>query len=1262
MTLRPGIESLANCVSLELPTLKNVIYCSPLTVTPDTRVVDAIALMNQARGSNYEIVNQELPQNPEKANCVLVISQGQLLGIFTEWDVVRLTATGVDFSEITIAEVMIHPVITIQQSQAEDMLTVLSILHQNRIHHLPVVDDKNYVMGVITHEAIRQVLQPANLLKLRSVSEVTVNHDIYAPLTATLLDIAQLMNSQKISCVVIAEPDATGRISHQGIITEGDIVQFQVLGLDFTQIQAQTVMSTPLFCVHPEDPLWFAHLEMQRRQLRRLVVTSRTGEFLGIITQTSFLQLFHPLEITSVIAALQQQVAEQGKELKQANEQLQAEITQRQQAEEKLHQAYITLEQQVAQRTAEISQVNALLQQEIEERQQTEVALRNSEAQAWEQLAEIESIYASVPIGLSFMDTNLKFVRINEHLAQINNVPVSEHIGRTLREVLPSLSDKLEPLYQQVIESGLPIINRKVHGHTPAQPGIERYWLVNYYPLRGHDGEMLGVNSVVQDITELQRTEEKLRYQAQIINQIHDSVIATDLKGYITSWNHGAEKLTGYAATEAMGKHISLLYPGELNDVLENQVIAPLLETGEHEIEVIMENKFGKRFDALLSLSLLRSPNQTPIGMIGYSIDITESKRAETALRQSQQQFEDIINNSTAIIFLKDLQGRYILVNRGFTVLFNLSQEQIQGKTDYELFPQTQAEKFVANDRQVIETRKPLTLEELVPLADGIYTYVTVKFPLLDAEGVPYAVCGIATDITENKRAEEKIREQAALIDIATNAIFVCNLERRILFWNQGAENIYEWSAAEVLGKNANEVLFEKASPQLEAARLSVLKDNYWQGELNQITKHGKKIIVQSRWTLVRDKFGEPKSILIVNTDITEKKQLEAQFLRTQRLENLGILASGIAHDLNNILTPILTSTQLLPLRLGNVDEQSLQLLKMQQNSAKRGAELIKQILSFAQGVEGKHFPLQLRHLLREIEQLVKSTFPKSIAVQTYIPSTITSIIVADPTQIHQVLMNLCVNARDAMPNGGTLRLEADNFFVDEHYAQMNPEAKVGSYIVITVSDTGCGIPQELLKRIFEPFFTTKEFTKGTGLGLSTIMGILKNHGGFINVESQVGLGSNFKVYLPVSDQIVTEETYKSEIPQGNGELILIVDDEDSIRATNKATLESYNYKVITANDGIEAVSLYAQDPNEISLVLMDIEMPSMDGIRAIQVLCKLNPAIKIVAMSGLVSNRDRLQRGFADRLKEIGACVPAFLSKPYTIKELLETVQFVLT
>jgi PAS domain S-box-containing protein len=957
MTPSPRIEQLSNSVSLKLPNCQDIIDLFPLTVTPETPVVDAIALMSQPPDSNYQI-NQNLDKNSQPASCILVIDQNKVKGIFTEKDVARLTNKLTDLSGLTIAEVMIHPVRTVERSQLEDFLTVLSILYQHQISHLPVVDENN--------------------------------------------------------------------------------------------------------------------------------------QLVGIITLKTCLPLSNVLEMAGIITTLQQQ----------------------------LEQTNTTLEEQVAQRTAELSQANALLQQEI--------ALRNNQEQARQQLAEIESIYASVPIGLSFMDTNLKFIRINEYLAQINNVPVAQHIGRTLGDVLPNLSDQLEPLYQQVLESGLPIINRKVHGHSPAQPDVERYWLVNYYPLRGHNGEIVGINSVVQDITERQETEEKLRQQAQIINQIHDSVIATDLEGYITIWNQGAERLIGYSATEAIGQHISLLYPGELRDVLENQIIAPLLATGEHEIEVVMQNKWGKRFDTLLSLSLLHSPNNTPIGMIGYAIDITA-----------------------------------------------------------------------------------------------------------------------------RKQAEEKIREQAALINIATDAIFVCNLDKQILFWNRGAESIYEWSAAEALGKNANDLLYEKILPEVEAARLIVVTDNSWQGELHQVTKHGKKIIVQSRWTLVRNQLGEPQSILIVNTDITEKKQLEAKFLRTQRLENLGILASGIAHDLNNILTPILTTTQLLPLRLVNVDEQSRQLLNMQQESAKRGAELIQQILSFAQGVEGKHFPLQVKHMLREIEQIVKSTFPKSIVLETDIPKTISSIIIADPTQIHQVLMNLCVNARDAMPDGGTLGIAAENFFVDEQYAQMNPEAQVGKYIMISVSDTGTGIAPDVLKRIFEPFFTTKEYSKGTGLGLSTVIGILKNHGGFIQVESQVGVGSKFKVYFPISEQVINEGNLEIALPKGKGELILIVDDEDSIRNSNKFSLSSYNYKVMTANDGIEAVSVYAQHQHEISLVLMDVEMPSMDGIRAIQVLCKINPRIKIIAMSGLVSNRDRIQ--------EIGLCVSVFLLKPYSLKQLLEAVHFVL-
>jgi signal transduction histidine kinase/DNA-binding response OmpR family regulator len=385
-----------------------------------------------------------------------------------------------------------------------------------------------------------------------------------------------------------------------------------------------------------------------------------------------------------------------------------------------------------------------------------------------------------------------------------------------------------------------------------------------------------------------------------------------------------------------------------------------------------------------------------------------------------------------------------------------------------------------------------------------------------------------------------------------------------------------------------------------------------------------------------------------------EIRKLEQQFYQTQRLESLGVLASGIAHDLNNILTPILAVAQLLPLKLPNLEQKNRQFLQILEDSSKRGVELVKQITAFARGAEGKQVPLQLRHLLKEIEQVVKSTFPKSIATSVNITSPHLWTVSADPTQIHQVLMNLCVNARDAMADGGTLTLSAENFHVDANYVRMNLQAKVGDYVLITVSDTGCGIPEQIKERIFDPFFTTKEIAQGTGLGLSTVTGIIKNHSGFINVRSEVEKGSQFQVFLRAIEASVTEDTKDFKIGLGNGELILVVDDEVFIRETTKTSLEELNYRVLIAGDSIEAFSLFVQHQNVISVVLMDIQMPSINGFQAIRILQKMNPSVKIIVITGLISNQRVLEENQIN--------VQGFLSKPYTLEELLGAIEKVLT
>ncbi len=369
----------------------------------------------------------------------------------------------------------------------------------------------------------------------------------------------------------------------------------------------------------------------------------------------------------------------------------------------------------------------------------------------------------------------------------------------------------------------------------------------------------------------------------------------------------------------------------------------------------------------------------------------------------------------------------------------------------------------------------------------------------MDKEGNIIGFLAIQRDITKRKQADEKIREQASLLDKAQDAIYVRDMENHIIYWNKSAERLYGWTAEEVIGKDASKLLYTKEPPRLIEARKNVIGKGEWLGELYQVTRDGKEIIVESRWTLTHDGEGKPKSILIINTDITGKKKLEAQLLRAQRMESIGTLASGIAHDINNVLSPIMLSLQLLQERF--TDDESQKLIGILERSAQRGAGLIKQVQSFARGIEGERKALQVIYPISEIRQIANETFPRNIEVKADIPKDLWTIY-GDATQLHQVLMNLSVNALDAMPDGGILSISAENISIDESFAKVNVEAKVGPYVAIAVSDTGTGIPVKIMDRIFEPFFTTKAPGKGTGLGLSTALAIVKSHGGFINVYS----------------------------------------------------------------------------------------------------------------------------------------------------------------
>jgi PAS domain S-box-containing protein len=737
---------------------------------------------------------------------------------------------------------------------------------------------------------------------------------------------------------------------------------------------------------------------------------------------------------------------------------------------------------------------------------------------------------------------------------------------------------------------------------------------------------------------------EKQRYQ-KLFEFAPDGYLVTDIRGKIQEANQQASILLSVEQKRLIGKPLLVfIAKSERKSFLTRLTELQRVQSWE----IYLQPRSGSPFPATVSVTSIHDSKGQRVGLRWLLRDISDRKQVENELRRMSAALSHAVEGISQI----DCQGRYIMVNQAYANAVGYTPEKMVGMEWQQTVHPEDLEMMAAAYQQMLSAGK-VEVEARGIRKDGsiFYKQLVMIADYDERKRLTGHYC-FMKDISDRKQAQEKMREQAALLNIASDAIFVRDLEHRILFWNSGAERLYGWTAEEMIGKKANELLCLKISLQIEEILTTVLEFGSWQGELQKLTKSGKEAIVSSRMTLVRDETGQPKSILTVDTDITEKKQLEAQFYQAQRLESLGTLASGIAHDINNILTPILAFSQLLPLKLPNLDEQNRRLLEILTDNAKRGAQLVKQILLFSRVEPEKRVILRLENLLEETDRIIKETFPKSIEISSERANDkVLWTVSADSIQIYQVLMNLCVNARDAMPNGGILTISVKNQFFDENYVRMNLEAKIGHYVVITISDTGCGMSPQVKERIFEPFFTTKESGKGTGLGLSTAIGIVKNHGGFLTVKSEVGQGSQFQVCLPAINTEATQKNTEFQIVRGNGELILVVDDEASIREITQTSLLNYNYKVLTACDGFEALSLYEQHKEAIALVLMDMQMPLISGLKTIRVLRQMNPQLKIIAISGLTSNRKLLE--------DLSIDVQAFLSKPYTIEELLDTIHW---
>jgi len=609
--------------------------------------------------------------------------------------------------------------------------------------------------------------------------------------------------------------------------------------------------------------------------------------------------------------------------------------------------------------------------------------------------------------------------------------------------------------------------------------------------------------------------------------------------------------------------------------------------------------------------------------------------------------------DEAAIVAITDQRGEITYVNEKFCEISKYSNEELIGQDHRIINSGFHSKEFIRNIWTTIANGKTWHGELRNRAKDGsIYWVDTTIVPFVDESGKPFQYTAIRFDITERKAAEERILQQAALINKARDAIIVCDLNLRVLFWNKGAERIYGWTLSEVLGKDLREVLYSGAVDEIDAGLATLNAKGEWNSETKLRSKEGRPLIIERRWTLIRNELGQPDYILIINTDITERKTAQEHLLRAQRMESIGTLAGGIAHDLNNILSPIMMSADML--RLNVPDKETARWLGVIKESAERGADLIKQVLTFARGMTGERLTVQLKHIVKELVSVLKETLPKSISLKYEVDPELWTIS-ADPTQIHQVLMNVCINARDAMPSGGTITIHATNVRVDEHYSRMNIDAQPGNYVLTTVTDTGTGMSAEVLQRIFDPFFTTKDIGHGTGLGLATSQTIVSNHGGFITVYSEPRKGTRFSIYLPSAEagKEVAASAVTEAMPRGNNELILVVDDEETIRQVAAATLVKFGYRTAVATDGTDALAVYSQQGPEVAAVLTDMAMPYMEGTALIRALRKLDPQIKIIAMSGLTSE------GTTAELTDLK--VDSFLSKPFTAEMLLNTIHTVL-
>jgi PAS domain S-box-containing protein len=873
-------------------------------------------------------------------------------------------------------------------------------------------------------------------------------------------------------------------------------------------------------------------------------------------------------------------------------------------------------------------------------------ALRFSEAR-YRQI--IDTAYE----GVWVFDAEGQTLFVNQRTRDLLGYADDEILGRGLLEFTePAERERVERTLRRPKESA----GEQFELCFRRKDGVAFWAMVAASPLRNQQDEVVGTLRMITDITQLKRTEAALRQSETefraLFEQAAIGMALVDVEGHPVRSNRALQRALGYTAKEL--RRMAFAEFTHPDDVKDDVALAQSLLAGErdsYQIEKRFIRKDGEITWGRVTASLIRREDGAPVFGIGMVEDVTDRKKMEEAVRASDRLRSLVYNGTSDALFYVGIEGRgdyrYLSVNPAFLQATGLAEAQVVGRLLPEVLSPDTLQIALAKFGQAVREKRTVQWEQTVIFPAGLRHGEVAITPLCDDDGAVTNLVGTVHDVTQRKQNEERILAQAKLLDRAKDAILVHDIDGVISYWNRGAEKLYGWASREAVGRNVTELIHRDTTAR-ERAHQRLIEAGEWNGELVQWTRAGKRVIIEASWTLINEP-GAPRAVLSINTDITTRKSLELQVHRAQRMESLGTLAGGVAHDFNNILAAILANVTCATYALPP-DHPTREYLAEIEKASQRATDLVRQILTFTRHQEPRRQPVKLAPLVTETLKLLRSTLPPKVELRTEFAADLPEVL-AEPTQVHQVIMNLGTNAAHAMAAGtGLLSVRAERVVLQKTLLAGAVQLPAGTYARLVIEDTGTGMDEATLERIFDPFFTTKEPGKGTGLGLSVVHGIMKSYAGGISVRSTPGKGTVFTLYFPALDATAAETAPRVPPPvaqtaDAGGERILCVDDEAAIVQVTTRLLERRGYQVVGYSDARRALELFESDPRQFDAVVTDVVMPELSGFDLARRLLSIRPGLPIVVTSGHIGPDE-----FAT-LTDIG--VQEFVHKPTVIDEL---------